>query len=109
MAQHAMVEGRPAVGKEVLEAPRKSDVARRLFVDRQRLPPQPVPTAPVEQGGMRTTRNQVRVQDRMYLFLIRVRCRTTWFRRATRRRRRSVSGSGVQTSGRKPDACRLAR
>ncbi len=38
-------------------------IDRRLFVDRQRLPRQPVPTAPVEQVGMRTTRNQVRVQD----------------------------------------------
>jgi len=44
-------------------------IDRRLFVDRQRLPRQPVPTAPVEQVGMRTTRNQVRVQDRMYLVL----------------------------------------
>ena len=34
-------------------------------------------------------------------FLIRVRCRTTWFRRATNRRSRSVAGSGGQTAGRK--------
>jgi hypothetical protein len=35
-------------------------------------------------------------------FFTRVRCRTTWLRRATRRRSRSVRSSGTQTSGRKP-------
>jgi hypothetical protein len=35
-------------------------------------------------------------------FFTRVRCRTTWLRRATRRRSRCVRSSGTQTSGRKP-------
>ena len=37
-------------------------------------------------------------------FFTRVRWRTTWLRRATSRRRRSVSASGTHTSGRKPAA-----
>src|SRR5262249_13245859 len=62
---------------------------------------QPDPAQPPEQLSMRAWRHQMRVQDRVHLVLDRVRCRTTWLRRATSRRRRSVSASASQISGRK--------
>ena len=44
-------------------------IDRALFVIRQRLAGQPFAAAPIEQIGVRTLRDQVRVQDRMHFVL----------------------------------------
>jgi hypothetical protein len=53
---------------------------------------------------VRAGRDQMGMEDRVHLVLIRVRWRTTWLRRATSRRSRSVAASGSQISGRKSAA-----
>jgi arsenite oxidase large subunit len=59
-----------------------------------------VDIAPTKIGGTRCAARIAWVS-----FFTRVRCRTIWLRRATRRRRPSVLASGSQTSGRNPAAC----
>jgi hypothetical protein len=78
---------------------------RGALVVRQCLPrhpslPGPLNSSACEHGG---TRRAARIA--WISFFTRVRCWTIWLRRATMRRRRSVSASGSQTSGRNPAAC----
>ncbi|MER9714117.1 hypothetical protein NKJ13_28475 [Mesorhizobium sp. M0174] len=69
------VEGRQVLGKPIEFAHMPLD-REPLIVGHWRAR-QPGAPADVEQIGVRTLRDQVRMQDRMHLILIRVPCRTT--------------------------------
>jgi hypothetical protein len=73
------------------------------------LAPQPGTAEAAEKISTRATRHEMRMQDRMHLILDPRAMTDDLVATAKRRRRRSVSAGGVQTSGRNPAAWRLAR
>ena len=71
----------PVQDREVLAQPIEladMPLDRGPLVVRQGLACKPTPAAPVEQVGMRASRDKVGLKDCMHSFLIRVRCRTIW-------------------------------
>ena len=82
---------------------------RYPFIGRQRLRRQPAPALTTEQSVAGQRGSRLRCRIAWMRFFKRVRCCTMVARRATWRRICSVSSSGLQTSGRKPEACKRAK
>ena len=93
----------PVKDREILAKPIElahMPLDREPLIVGHRLARQPVPAAAVEQIGMRTLRDQVRVQDRVHLVLDPRPMPHDLIAPRDQPRIRSVSASGVQISGR---------